>query len=257
MNIKRIESAKNPALKPLLFPKRAGGAFVVEGPNLLEAALHSGRVELGPLFVTARALERHQDLIEAASRIAPALYEIPEHVMARISGVEAPPGMAALCTLSRAWSVDDIERASVIVVLDALGEPGNVGTIIRSAEAAGSGGVVVLPGTADPYSDKALRASAGATLRMPIVRLESIEALGGMRILIAEPRGGVAVYEADLRPPVAVVFGNEAHGASGITKFKASGTVSIPLAGRAESLNVAAAAAVVLFEALRQRGVKG
>lgn len=253
MKIKRIESTKNPALQPLLHPKRAGGAFVVEGPNLIEAALESGRVELGALFVTARGLERHYDLIEAASRVAPALYEIPEHAMARISGVETPPGLAALCSFGRPWGIEDLDRGSVIVVLDALGDPGNVGTIIRTAEAAGSGGIVVLPGTADPYSEKALRASAGAALRMPIVRLESIKGIGTMRVMIAEPRGGVAVYEANLRPPVAVVFGNEAHGASEVTKFVASAAVSIPLAGGSESLNVAAAAAVVLFEALRQR----
>ena len=262
MRIKRIESSKNPALKPLLQPKHAPeGSFPIEGPNLLEAALEGGRIALGAVFVTARGLERHYALIERASAIAPELYEIPEHVMERITSTETPQGLIALCTL-KAWGIEDLDLNAPIVVLDSLGDPGNVGTIIRTAEAAGAGGVIVLPGTADPYSPKALRASAGSALRVPVVRMEHADDLsklgaGGFRLLLAEPRGGVPLYEADLQAPVGLVFGNEAHGAGEVTKFMASGSVSLPLMGRAESLNVAAAASVVLYEALRQRVAGG
>lgn len=251
MNIKQIESPHNAALKPLLNPKHAGGGrFKIEGTNLFEAALDSGRVELGPVFVTRRALGQHEELITRAAKRAEGIYEVPDHIMKRISDTETPQGLVALCSM-RPWELKDLGLNRVVVILDAISDPGNVGTIIRTAEAVGAGGVIILPGTADPFSPKALRASAGSSLRVPLVRAELPE-LKGLRIVIAAPRDGKAFYEADLSAPVAIAFGSEAHGISDSLKRIAKESVTLPLMGRAESLNVASAAAVILYETLRR-----
>jgi TrmH family RNA methyltransferase len=153
-----------------------------------------------------------------------------------------------------AWGID-----ALVPVLVSVRDPGNLGAIVRSADASGAGAVVLTSSSVDLYNPKVVRASAGSLFHLPIVlgidEAVAVEACRqrGARVFAAAADGELSVYDADLRGPVAVLFGNEAHGLSQRTRSLADATLRVPIAGRAESLNLAAAAAVVLFEAARQR----
>lgn len=257
MTPKKIESTRNPALKGLLNPKHSLPYFIIEGPNLLEAAIESDHVTLGEVFVTQRGLSNYAPLISRAAGFgnATGLYEIPGYIMERASGTISPPGLIALCRM-KPYTIAELDLAKPLVVLDALSEPGNVGSIIRTAQSAGSGGVLIMPGTADPFSPKALRASAGGALHLPVVMADMADLKSlldqGVRLIHAVPAGGTLLYEADLTAPFAVVFGNEAHGISDRVRELSGIKISLPVLGGAESLNVAASVAVILYEALRR-----
>ncbi|MCK4910808.1 MAG: RNA methyltransferase, partial [Thermodesulfovibrionales bacterium] len=143
------------------------------------------------------------------------------------------------------------------VVFDGVSDPGNLGTMIRTADASGASGVIVLEGTCDVFGPKALRASAGSVFNIPIMHskrenvLEELKAMG-IRIAATVPEGGEDLYNVKLVPPLAIVFGNESKGVGKEFMAQADLVVSVPVRGGAESLNVAAAAAVLLYEALRQ-----
>jgi TrmH family RNA methyltransferase len=140
--------------------------------------------------------------------------------------------------------------------LDRLQDPGNLGTIARVAEGAGAAGLALAPGTADPGNPKALRASAGALLRLPAVRVEDAGEFlnaAGLPVLTTDGSGGSCYDSADLRQPFVLVLGQEGAGVSAELADRADRRITIPMAGGLESLNVASACAVVLFEAARQR----
>jgi TrmH family RNA methyltransferase len=139
-------------------------------------------------------------------------------------------------------------------------DPGNAGTVLRSAEAAGAGGVIFCDGSVDVFNPKTVRASAGALFHVPVVAggdpAGVLDELGraGLRRLGTAARGGQAYTDVDMTGPVAIVLGNEAHGLSVDVAGRLDGSITIPMAGKADSLNVGMAAAVICFEAARQRG---
>jgi len=145
-----------------------------------------------------------------------------------------------------------------VLVLDRIGDPGNVGTMVRSALAAGMDGLWCLKGTADVYSDKAVRASAGAVFRLPVVEGLSVDACiklarqAGLKVFVCDA-GGADIYETDLTGSFALVIGNEGAGPREMFLEEADVVIGIPMADGVESLNAAAAAAVVMYEAKRQR----
>ena len=146
----------------------------------------------------------------------------------------------------------------LLVVSDGIQDPGNLGTIIRTADAAGADGVVILPGTCDVYMQKTIRATAGSLFNIPVTHAAVDELLDWLRahkINLAVTASGAekSFFEADLNKPVAFVFGNEAQGVQEDLKRAADMVLSVPIYGKAESLNVAASAAVCLYEAVRQR----
>jgi TrmH family RNA methyltransferase len=149
-----------------------------------------------------------------------------------------------------------------VPVLVEVQDPGNVGTVLRSAEASGATGAVLTTGTVDLYSPKVVRSSAGSLFHLPVARHltapEAIDALrlASWRVLAASSDGAASIHEEDLAGRVAVMFGNEARGLDPDVVALTDGTVRIPIHGRAESLNLAAAATVVLFEAARQRALR-
>jgi TrmH family RNA methyltransferase len=151
-------------------------------------------------------------------------------------------------------AVSDLEGASLVVVGDRIADPGNLGTMLRSSEAAGVQGIVLITGSVDPYNPKVVRASAGALFHVPViadVALHELQALG-LALVGTSSHTGVAYTEADLVAQFALVMGSEAHGVD--EQIPIDSWLTIPHAGRAESLNVAMATTVVVFEALRQRG---
>jgi TrmH family RNA methyltransferase len=153
-----------------------------------------------------------------------------------------------------------LERpVDLVVVCVDVRDPGNAGTVLRSAEAAGAGGVICCDGSVDVFNPKTVRASAGALFHVPVVAGgdpdEVLDQLGraGLRRIGTAARGGVPYTDADMTGPVAIVLGNEAHGLSRDLTSRLDGLITIPMAGRAESLNVGMAAAVICFEVARQR----
>ncbi len=234
-------------------------AFVLEGATLLAEAL-AGGVAVEAVFVApggagspggAEVLARAHD---AGVRI----YELEPGVLERVAGTVTPQPIIAVarwCDVSLA----DVEAAGLVVVCVDVRDPGNAGTVVRSAEAAGVGAVVFCDGSVDPFNPKCVRASAGSLFHVPVALGgppdDVFDALAGWgyRRLGTGPRGGTDHTEADLTGRVALVLGNEAHGLDADLAARLDGILTIPLAGRSESLNVGMAAAVLCFEALRQR----
>lgn len=236
----------------------------MEGPHLIEEAARrpsGGGPSLKRVFVTGRFAGREPGLISAVERAGVEAVEVTERIMAALTDTEAPQGIAAIASC-RPASLGEVKAEGLVVVLDGVQDPGNLGAIVRTADAAGASAVIILPGTCDPFMPKALRASAGSVFNLPLAfaaREETALRLreAGVRVCAASPRAELSVFDADLRPPVAIVFGNESRGLSPRMEEAAQVAVRVPILGRAESLNVAASAAVCLYEAVRQGSANG
>ncbi|MCU1392727.1 MAG: putative methyltransferase [Ilumatobacteraceae bacterium] len=180
------------------------------------------------------------------------MFELAPHVMERIASTESPQPVLAVVRIPER-TITDLAGADMVVVCDRVSDPGNLGTILRSAEAAGASGVVLLAGSVDPFNPKVVRASAGAVFHVPVVAdlaLPELQHLG-LPLVGTSSHRGTPYTEADLGSPFALVMGSEAHGVD--PQIPIDSWISIPHAGRAESLNVAMATTVVVFEAARQR----
>ena len=229
------------------------GRFVVEGPVLLAEAVEAGWTCVGQ-FVPAGS--------DAAIDGAGPVFELADGVLERVAPTEAPQPPLAIVAMPE---IDDglLETASFAVVLDRVSDPGNLGTILRSAEAAGADLVVVTPGGVDPYNPKVVRSSAGALFHVPVITATIEEvAAAGLELFGTSshrhPGRTVTVYtEAVLAGRIAIVMGNEAAGLPDGWNDQVGpirSWVTIPHQGRSESLNVAMATTVLVFEAARQRG---
>ncbi len=254
-----ITSVRNPRVASALrLHKRAfrerDRAFLVEGIRAVEEAL--GR----PGGVTALfCLDPSHRLAERARSVGAEVVHVGEEVMARLTGTVTPQGMVALAPFVDV-SIDALPSdLSCVALLHAVRDPGNAGTVLRSVDAAGADAVVVSSASVDVYNAKTVRASAGSLFHVPLVREvdteETIELLRsrGVRVLAMDATAESDLHEVDLTDPVAFVFGNEAWGLPEEIARLADVVVRIPIAGRAESLNVAAAATVCLFEWARQQ----
>ncbi len=234
----------------------------MEGARLVDEALRSS-IHLEALIYTTvfSESERGEALLARVARAHVRGALVPEAIMRTICDTESPQGVVALGGRPR-FELDDVLRGEnpLVVALDGLQDPGNVGTVIRAAEAAGASGVVTAPGTAEVYGPKALRASMGSAFRLPIARripidlvADEIGKLDGV-VVGAVADGSIAYTEFNWKRPTMVVIGNEGAGLSSDALSSIAETVSIPLASPVESLNAGIAAAVILFEAARQRG---
>jgi len=238
------------------------GRFVVEGPVLVGEAVAAGW-RCDAQFVAAEADRVTSPGIEGAGPV----FELAGGVLDRVASTETPQDPLAVVAIPERDADELLATAQFAVVLDRVGDPGNLGTILRSAEAAGADLVVLTPGSVDPYNPKVVRASAGALFHVPVVEasLEAVAA-AGLEVVGTTSHGSTAAHvenytDADLRGRLAIAVGNEAHGLDAetteITEADRTGPitrwVTIPHRGRSESLNVAMAATVLLFEAARQR----
>lgn len=186
------------------------------------------------------------------------VFDLAPGVLEKVADTVTPqPLLAVFATVDRPF--DAVQGAGLVLVCTDLRDPGNAGTVIRSADAAGADAVVCTGGTVDPFNPKAVRASAGSLFYVPLVCEPSVPAAlasvsqAGYRLLGAAPAAGDDYQSVDFTRPVALVLGNEAWGLAPDVAQALDGFVHIPMAGRAESLNVGMAAAVLCFEALRQR----
>lgn len=217
------------------------GAFVVEGPSLVAEAVRSG------WEVVAQFLPPGAEAIAGAGEVC----ELAPGVLERVATTHTPQPVLAEVRVRRAGLPPD---ATLVLVVDRIADPGNLGTILRSAEAAGVDAVVPTTGTVDAFNPKVVRASAGALFHVLVTDEIEPGALStlGLTLVGTSSHQGRAYTTADLRRPVALVVGSEAHGVGDDVAVEE--WVTIPHAGRAESLNVAMAATLVCFEARRQRG---
>lgn len=251
---KRISGRDNSEFKRFLAvrARKNRDLILVEGPKLLEEAMRSN------LLPEAIAFSGQTPGVE--TQLQAPRFEFSAPLMRSLSDVETPRGPMALIARPR-FKRDWLEDPKVFVlVLDGLQDPGNVGTLVRTAEAAGVSGILLTRGCADPLSPKALRASAGSAFRMPHVLdlpAEELLTLLPARIKLAvavSGPGALSVFEATLTLPLALALGSEGSGLSARIEAAASQRLRIPHARKVESLNVAAAGAVILFEVARQAG---
>jgi len=262
-----IRSRTNPLVKRLRALKERGtgsALALLEGFTLVEEGLAAG-LEITEAAVTpaAEATPRGRALVHQLEGRRVAVRRVGEAVLASLSEAETSQGLLAL---ARRPSFDEeslYEGVPLVIVAAGLQNPGNVGAVLRAAEAAGATGVYFSRGTADPFSWKALRGAMGSAFRLPHVRgIAAEEVLArlrrrGVTTLAAVATGGERYDAADLRRPVALLLGQEAAGLEADLAAGADGRITIPMAGGAESLNVAVAAGVLLFEAARQRAASG
>lgn len=236
------------------------GLALIEGVRLVEEALaagleFTGAVASEDLERTARGAALRAEL----GRHAVPVDEVAPRTLARLADTDTPQGIVAV-VLPPHWTADDLDPRGVLLVLDGVQDPGNVGTLVRTAHALGAAGAIALRGTADPFGPKALRAGMGATFRLPLVPFEDAPFIAWARAhdvtLWAAAADGVGIRRAlaARRPgaPVAVIVGNEGAGIRPALNAVAAQRVAIPLAAGAESLNVAVAAGILLFEVLSE-----
>ena len=237
--------------------REAEGLFLAEGVRAVEdlaASVLSIR-----FAVASSSLEddaRGRDLLQALAAKHVATDVVSEAELREHAATDSPQGIVAIAEIPR-WALDDLapsKMPAAIVVLDAVQDPGNFGTLVRTAEALGASGVVALPGTVDAWNPKAVRSAMGSSFRLPIVEAgwEALEPwLRGRGFAILAAAAGGDAISADPSRRAALVLGNEGAGISPETARRADRVVGIPLRGRAESLNVAAAGAILLHELLR------
>ncbi|MFM8999989.1 MAG: TrmH family RNA methyltransferase [Actinomycetota bacterium] len=229
--------------------------FLVEGAQAVGEALAAGPGTLVTLF----AREADHPLARQATGQGVEVVAVGEAVMERLAGTVTPQGLVGIAAY-RDVALDALPRTpTCVVVLHEVRDPGNAGTILRSADAAGADAVVFAGSTVDPYNAKVVRASAGSIFHLPVVRsAATADALAALRdrgcaVLAMAGDGEDDLYDAPLDRPLAFLFGNEAQGLDAATRGLADAVVRIPIPGRAESLNLAAAATVCLFEWARRR----
>jgi RNA methyltransferase, TrmH family len=224
--------------------RRATGRHLVEGPTIVAEALAAGVVET--VYGLPEALETLQ-LAGEVQRVA-----VTEPVLDRLAATPSPQGVVAVARTETAQPAD-LPADGLLVVLHALADPGNVGTVLRTADAVGATGVWLTPSCADVFSPKAVRAAAGSTYHLPVVVDTDLEALLDHAHGQGRPVVGLDAHAAgsvlDLEGPVALVLGNEAHGLDPADRARLDDLVAVPMRGRAESLNVAAAAAIAMYAA--------
>ncbi|MDQ1585051.1 MAG: methyltransferase, TrmH family [Actinomycetota bacterium] len=235
--------------------------FLAEGPQAVREAVATPGAVL-ELFATPEAATRHADVLAAAAAGGMPAQLVSAQVMSAISQTVTPQGLVAVCAfIDRPLTEVVNPAARLVVVLADVRDPGNAGTVIRTADAAGADGVVLAAGSVDPYNGKCVRASAGSlfhlalTLDTPITGALAAARDAGLRVFAADGQGDVDLYDADERGrldgPAAWVFGNEAWGLPAEVRALADEVIRVPLYGRAESLNLATAAAVCLYASAR------
>ena len=242
-------------------------AFLAEGPQAVAEAFRCG-AQVTDLFVTVPARSRHHDLVAEIAAAGIPVHVVSGEVMDELAQTVTPQGLLAICRFVDVPLAEITARDTprLVALLANVRDPGNAGTVLRTADAAGAHAVVFADASVDPYNGKCVRASAGSLFHLPVVagaRLEDAVATlreSGLRIVAADGRAGRPLddpgVQARLAGPTAWMFGNEAWGLPPELVALADEPVAVPIYGRAESLNLAAAAAVCLYASARVQRVQ-
>ena len=241
--------------------RAAEGRFAVEGRNLVTEVLEKD-LDVDFIMIPAGAADDAPDFIrKCIDSPDVTVCEVPVREFAGLTDAENGIGMLAVVRLREYGPdiLDGLRPDDNVLVLDRIQDPGNMGTLIRTAVAAGYKAIVAMSGTVDIYSPKVLRATAGMVFEIPVIYVPDNEALmgilgrSGRRIVVTDVNGGVPYYEEDLSRGIALIIGNEGSGVSDAMIEMADIKVTLPMRGRIESLNAAVAAAILMYEAVRGR----
>jgi len=270
MPAERISSLQNPRIKQLVRlrdrrPRDEAGLFLIEGYREVKRALAAG-VKLRELYTGPDWFlgENEAALIAAAAAGGAPVCELTKEAFAKISYRDRPDGLLAVAPQWRR-TLEDLGPGAVggkppfLLVVEAIEKPGNLGTLLRGADAAGVDGVVVCDPVTDIFNPNVVRSSTGVLFSLPVVVAESVAVRAwlrgrGIRAVATTPAAAAAYTDADLRGPLAVIMGSEQYGLTDFWLKESDLLVRIPMAGEADSLNVGMAAILTLFEAVRQRG---
>lgn len=238
----------------------SGQWMLLDGEHLVTEALASGLHIDVVAFTDELVTGRLAPMADELARSGVTVVTVTDQVLAAISPVRQPSGVVAIAqrpsaTLDRVFQV----RPSLVLILNEVQDPGNVGAVVRAAEGCGATGIVVTTGSADPFSWKALRGGMGSTFRVPVATKESLDSAisraraAGLRVVATTARGGTPLPACDLRGDCAILLGGEGPGLPDGVVEAADERLTIPMRAPVESLNVAISAALVLYEAARQR----
>lgn len=241
-----LESSQNKIIKEINSLKQKKyrdrkGMFIVEGERLVS--------EADPLYILIR-----EDYKGKMSTNCP-VYTASAPLFDKISDTVTPQGILGVCRIPDT-DISDIPKDPFLVILDRVSDPGNMGTIIRTADAAGADGVVLSKGCADPYSLKTVRSTMGSVFHLPIYRDTDIGEFiknTDIKTFAAHLKGKKSCFDTDMTGGIGILIGNEANGLSDEISALADEPVKIPMPGKAESMNAAVAAAIMIYEAVRQR----
>jgi len=236
--------------------RRDAGAFLAEGVRLVEEAVHSNWGFQFALYDETLS-ERGRLQVESLKLKGVDVEEVSTSLMKSLSETETPQGILAVLELTN-FPLPNFP--TFILIPDQIRDPGNLGTLLRTAAASGVQAVLLPPETTDAFAPKVLRSGMGAHFSLPILsmawsEIDQIIKLAGMQVFIAD-MNGQPCWEIDLCQPIALVIGGEADGASQQARRLANGKISIPMPGQAESLNAGVAGSVLMFEVVRQRQIK-
>lgn len=264
--LRRIEGRHNPRLKEL---RRAfsqaelteSGACAIEGVRIIEEAIRSG-LRFDAVFFSQSAENRAERLLPQIGAKVETLI-VPDALFAGAVASESPQGVAALVRLKHFSPENVLDKAvkGILIAVSGVQDPGNLGTIIRSAEAFGAAGVLVAENTVSPLNSKVVRASAGSLFRLPVVQVKLADAMrqsrdNEVRWMATSSHKGISIDQADLTRPAAILIGSEGAGISRDVMAQMDEVIAIPHGPQVESLNAGVAASIVLYEAARQRKVK-
>jgi TrmH family RNA methyltransferase len=257
-----ISSLQNPRIKEIRLlntaskHRKKAGLYAAEGVRLLEEALLAGqRPEL--VIYTEELDQRAGKLLARFEGLSVPCEAVTPQVLQAASDTESPQGILAVLPIA---PLPLPETPDLVIILDAIRDPGNLGTLMRTCLAAGANGLLLGPGTVDPYSPKVVRAAMGAHFKLPVISAswKKIASLSeGLTLFLAEMDQGMSLWEADLTGPLGLILGGEARGPGEQARQLAQQSIHIPMAAAAESLNAAIAGAVLLFEVNRQRNKAG
>ena len=258
-----LTSRDNPLVKELhkllcdAKARRKSRRFVIEGARLCEDAARSG-ITVSAALVTASAKERYAAQWQAVEAVAAATYDIAPAISAYLSETQGPQGMFCLCDMREETALA-VSPDEVYLALEDVQDPGNLGTILRTAEAFGVGGILLSKGCCDLYNPKVLRASMGGVFRLPLTVCEDFvgtlcELGTTLPVLASVVDGDALPVTAAPKNGAVAVIGNEGNGMSAAAIAACTHRVTIPMAGRAESLNASMAAGILLWELCRERG---
>jgi TrmH family RNA methyltransferase len=258
-----ITSLRNPlvaAARKLARPAERArrGQFLLEGARGIAAALDA-HASLAAVLATPDGARRHPDLLEGARQAGADVRTVTDAVMAAVTQTATAPGLLAVAATVVVDQPVLPEHPRLVCVLDGVADPGNAGTVLRTADAVGADALATTAGSVHPEGPKAARAAAGSLFHLPVLAgipwpsLRDACRARGLTLVGADPHAPATTDEVELERPCALVLGNEAHGLSAAARGGVDVLVRLPLPGRAESLNLAAAAAVLLYETARRQ----
>ena len=235
--------------------REAAGSYIAEGIRLAEEALkYASDCEF--LLWSAPLSPRAEALVKGFADAGASVEEIDPRLMDSIAGTDSPQGVLAVMRMRR---LPLPESADFVIIADGVQDPGNLGTLFRTAAAAKADAVLLMPGCADEFSPKVIRSGMGTHFRLPILKTDWdraekwLRSFPGMRILAADSDGGISCWETDLRGPAAIIIGSEGNGPCDRALELADARILIPMPGEIESLNAGIAAGILIFEVVRQR----